>query len=221
MYENEIGTEEGFIPYDNLFYGSTHEKDNFPGTGKDPSPYVGDKAKHPLHRRIVNRYLNPRANRFDEGKSVREEFRVKWTEIIEEMILFKPEFIIFSAGFDAHDADPLAWCDLLEEDYQWATEIVLAACVRINPISLPRCISVLEGGYDLEALSLSALAHLQALEKGYPLTGDSFLDRSNMDILIPNPSDQNKDLNGLIKASNKLQASIDEATKTLENLGIK
>jgi acetoin utilization deacetylase AcuC-like enzyme len=51
------GTEEGFEPYDNLFYGSTHEKDNYPGTGRDPSPNIGDKAVREVDRRIVNRTL--------------------------------------------------------------------------------------------------------------------------------------------------------------------
>lgn len=44
-------------------------------------------------------------------------------EIIEEMVLFRPDFVIFSSGFDAHDEDPLADCELSEEDYEWATRI--------------------------------------------------------------------------------------------------
>ena len=65
------GTEEGFIPDETLFYGSTHELDNFPGTGRDPSPYVGVKAKKPLHRRIVNRTLNA-------GPCSVKQFHNKW-----------------------------------------------------------------------------------------------------------------------------------------------
>ena len=44
-------------------------------------------------------------------------------QIVEEMVLFKPDFVIFSAGFDAHDEDPLASCELTEDDFSWATEI--------------------------------------------------------------------------------------------------
>lgn len=44
-------------------------------------------------------------------------------EVIEEMVLFKPDFVIFSAGFDAHDEDPLADVELTEKDFIWATEI--------------------------------------------------------------------------------------------------
>lgn len=49
------------------------------------------------------------------------------------MILFAPDLVIISAGFDAHDEDPLANVELLDEDFQWATEIVMQACVTINP----------------------------------------------------------------------------------------
>ena len=165
------GTEEGFIPDERCFYGSTHEIDNFPGTGLDPTPYIGSKAKQPLHRRIVNRYLHPRQHcNSHVEQSIRQEFRIKWNEIIDEMILFNPQLVIISAGFDAHDDDPLASCDLIEEDYYWATEVVLKACYIIDPELPAKCVSVLEGGYDIRALSASALAHVQALERGYPPT---------------------------------------------------
>ena len=86
------------------------------------------------------------------------------------MILFNPQLVIISAGFDAHDDDPLASCDLIEEDYYWATEVVLKACYIIDPELPAKCVSVLEGGYDIRALSASALAHVQALERGYSPT---------------------------------------------------
>jgi hypothetical protein len=65
------GVEDGFKGDSTLFYGSTHEKDNYPGTGVDPSPHVGPKALDPLHRRIVNRTLN-------KGPQSVREFRQKW-----------------------------------------------------------------------------------------------------------------------------------------------
>lgn len=156
------GTEEGFTPNDTLFYGSTHEKDNFPGTGVDPSPYIGDKVKDDLHRRIVNRTIG-------RGHESVKEFRIKWAQIIEEMVLFRPDLIIFSAGFDAHDEDPLADVELLEEDFEWATEIVMKACVRIDPLNPVPVMSVLEGGYDLTALADSTVVHVNALARGYPI----------------------------------------------------
>ena len=84
------------------------------------------------------------------------------------MILFAPELVIFSAGFDAHDEDPLANVELLDDDYRWATEIVMQACVTINPTSPVPVLSVLEGGYDLNALASSALEHCKVLAAGYP-----------------------------------------------------
>jgi len=83
----------------------------------------------------------------------------KWSEIIEEMVLFRPELVIISAGFDAHDADPLSDTELTVSDFEWATRAVLEACVRICPERPPPCISSLEGGYDLNALAECALAH--------------------------------------------------------------
>jgi acetoin utilization deacetylase AcuC-like enzyme len=74
-----------------LFYGSTHEKDNYPGTGRDPSPFVGDKAKSPRDRRIVNRTLEP-------GPKSRSQFKEKWLEILAEMELFQPDLVLISAG---------------------------------------------------------------------------------------------------------------------------
>ena len=85
------GTEEGFKEDSSLFYGSTHGKDHYPGTGRDPSPFTGERARDPLHRRIVNRTLTP-------GPASRPEFRVKWREILSEMELFMPELVIMSTG---------------------------------------------------------------------------------------------------------------------------
>lgn len=159
--DDYLGTEEGFVPFEDLFYGSTHEFGAYPGTGKDPSPYVGENAKNPLHRRIVNRYLrNP--------LSSRKDFILKWKEILDEMVLFGPELIFISAGFDAHDEDPLSNIMLLEEDYTIVTKMILQACYRLSPNSsrgIP-IISVLEGGYDLPALCSSIEAHVSALDAG-------------------------------------------------------
>jgi acetoin utilization deacetylase AcuC-like enzyme len=159
------GTEEGFRPHDSLFYGSTHQFEAYPGTGKDPSPKVGELASLEINRRIVNRYLVT-----DQAQSTQKQFRTKWRQVVEEMVRFRPGLVIFSAGFDAHDADPLADCELQEEDFSWATDIVLEACVRINPEAPPKCVSILEGGYDLEALGLSTAAHVRSLAKGFPVT---------------------------------------------------
>ena len=65
-----------------------------------------------------------------------------------------------SAGFDAHQLDPLAALNLQEQDFQWITQQIVSIA---NRYSQGRVVSTLEGGYDLEALARSAQAHIEAL----------------------------------------------------------
>jgi acetoin utilization deacetylase AcuC-like enzyme len=73
---------------------------------------------------------------------------------------FAPELLIISAGFDAHVADPLAQLRLTEADFAWITEELCALAARH---AQGRVVSVLEGGYDLDALGSSVAAHVRAL----------------------------------------------------------
>ena len=70
--------------------------------------------------------------------------------------------IFFSAGFDAHRDDPLAALMLVEEDFAWITDQVMRIA---NQCANARVISTLEGGYDLEALGRSVVAHITTLSK--------------------------------------------------------
>jgi acetoin utilization deacetylase AcuC-like enzyme len=76
---------------------------------------------------------------------------------------FAPELIVVSAGFDAHADDPLAQLGVDESDYAWLTE-------RICDVAERRCggrvVSLLEGGYDLDALANSTAAHVRCLMRG-------------------------------------------------------
>ena len=72
--------------------------------------------------------------------------------------------ILISAGFDAHKDDPLAHLELEEKDYTWITHMLMDVA---NSYSKGRVISILEGGYNLEALASSVEAHLHGL------TGDT------------------------------------------------
>eukprot|EP00602_Paraphysomonas_sp_CaronLab_P006300 CAMPEP_0185026656 /NCGR_PEP_ID=MMETSP1103-20130426/10988_1 /TAXON_ID=36769 /ORGANISM="Paraphysomonas bandaiensis, Strain Caron Lab Isolate" /LENGTH=460 /DNA_ID=CAMNT_0027560309 /DNA_START=209 /DNA_END=1591 /DNA_ORIENTATION=+ len=181
------GTEQGFRADSSgcLFYGSTQEMGNYPGTGDQPplAPVsneemdvmrdrLGEKnfellwgkegslevAEDAEDRRVVNREIIG-------GRGSREEFRRRWREVIYEMVRFNPQLVIISAGFDAHIRDPLGGMQLEEEDYKWATELVMDACklcAQQQGSAVP-CISVLEGGYDLLAISRSAAVHVKAL----------------------------------------------------------
>jgi hypothetical protein len=112
------------------------------------------------------------------------QFRTKWAEIISEMELFKPDLIIFSAGFDAHTQDPLGGCCLDETDFAWATQIVLDATYRINPDGAVPCMSVLEGGYNLSAVAKSVVVHCGVLRMHKP----TIIIRSNSPREVPEPA---------------------------------
>lgn len=88
----------------------------------------------------------------------------QFRELYEEQVFpalnsFAPDLLMISAGFDAHKEDPLANMNLETEDYGWVTENLCKTCPPGTPV-----ISVLEGGYHLEALKNGIEAHLSALE---------------------------------------------------------
>mgnify|MGYP002059104571 CR=1 FL=1 len=72
----------------------------------------------------------------------------------------RPDLVLISAGFDAHRDDPLAHINLDETDFTWVTQEITALAEQF---SQGRIVSTLEGGYDLQALADSALAHLEML----------------------------------------------------------
>ena len=75
---------------------------------------------------------------------------------------FKPELIIISAGFDAHQDDPLAELNWSTEDFVWLTKQL---CALANDLCEGRLVSALEGGYDLNALAASVKAHVEILSE--------------------------------------------------------
>ncbi len=141
------GTQDIFSPDRDLFYASSHQHPCYPGSGMEYERGVAGN--------IVNRQLAPGTG----GK----EFRAAWENIIPELISFRPELLIISAGFDAHAADPLAQLRVEVQDFTWLTERLLAAADAVCP---GRVVSLLEGGYDLQALAASAAAHVRALMRG-------------------------------------------------------
>jgi acetoin utilization deacetylase AcuC-like enzyme len=130
----------------NLFFASIHQAPNWPGTGDPSETGLGN---------VVNRTVAPYA--------ARERWRAVFEGLMAPLDAFAPDLILISAGFDAHARDPLAEQMLEAEDYAWATRAI-ASVARAR--SGGRIVSSLEGGYDLEALGQSALAHVRALEEG-------------------------------------------------------
>jgi acetoin utilization deacetylase AcuC-like enzyme len=138
------GTQAAFWSDRNLFYGSTHQMPLFPGTGALDETGVGN---------ICNAPLKPG----DDG----DEFRVAYeTRILPALDAFAPDFILVSAGFDAHLKDPLAQLRLVEADFAWVTEKLLQAA---DKHCQGRIVSTLEGGYDLDALANSTAIHVETL----------------------------------------------------------
>jgi acetoin utilization deacetylase AcuC-like enzyme len=139
------GTQAVVEPDATLFYASTHQYPLYPGTGFAQETGIADN--------VVNVPLRPGAGG--------EAFRAAWSErILPALEGFAPELVLVSAGFDAHAADPLAQLEVETEDFIWLTEELLAVAARHAG---GRLVSVLEGGYDLEALAESAATHVQAL----------------------------------------------------------
>jgi acetoin utilization deacetylase AcuC-like enzyme len=139
------GTQALFAQNPGLFYGSTHQSPFYPGTG--------DAWECGIANNIVNVPLRARDSS--------NEFRAAWAgTIIPALEAFAPEVLIISAGFDAHRADPLAQIRLETQDFAWITEALQAVAEKHCG---GRVVSVLEGGYDLEALAASAATHVRGL----------------------------------------------------------
>jgi len=137
------GTQHAFYEDDTVYYASIHEHPLFPGTG---SPRERGKGNTTLN--IQMRYGTP-------GEA--------WVEAVKEQILpeferFNPDFLLISAGFDAHHADPLGGQLLDESHFAEMTDLV-------KGLADGRAAALLEGGYDLRGLGQSVLAHVQALGK--------------------------------------------------------
>jgi len=139
------GSQEIFWSDKSVMYCSTHQMPLFPGTGA-----AGETGEH---NTIVNAPLRPG----DGGAAFRAAFETRILPRLEE---FRPELVIISAGFDAHMRDPLANINLAEADFIWATQKIMDVADRCAG---GRVISLLEGGYDLQALGNSVAAHVATL----------------------------------------------------------
>jgi acetoin utilization deacetylase AcuC-like enzyme len=125
---------------------SSHQMPLWPGTG-----YASETGPHDT---IINLPLDPGSG----GREMREV----WSDALERVRDHAPELILVSAGFDAHMADPLANLRWTEDDFRWITSEI---CDLAADICDGRVVSILEGGYDLNALAASARVHVDELIK--------------------------------------------------------
>ncbi len=138
------GTQAIFIDSPDVQYVSSHQMPLFPGSGGPDERGCGN---------VFNLPLAPGA-----GSA---EFRAVWSDRgLPAVRNFKPDLIIVSAGFDAHERDPLGQLQLQDDDYLWITREIRAIA---EATCGGRLVSILEGGYDIEALAAAARAHVRAL----------------------------------------------------------
>ncbi|MHA1157749.1 MAG: histone deacetylase family protein [Alphaproteobacteria bacterium] len=138
------GTQDIVQEDGSILYASTHQMPFYPGTGAREETGVGN---------IVNIPLSP-------GDGSAPFRRALGVHILPAIADFAPDLILISAGFDAHQDDPLGGLALETEDFAWATHAVMEVA---GQCCQGRIVSLLEGGYDLQALADSSGAHLTAL----------------------------------------------------------
>ena len=142
------GTQHSFEDDPSVLFFSTHQYPHYPGTGRGT-----DQGKGSGKGYTINVPMEA-----DEGD---EEYHAIFLKsLVPAADDFKPEFVIISAGFDAHKDDPLASMGLTESGYEDLTNIVAAIAKRH---ANGRILSSLEGGYNLTALARSVEAHIKAL----------------------------------------------------------
>ena len=138
------GTQDIFYNNEKVLYISTHQYPYYPGTGTEK-----EKGKY---NNIFNIPL--------PAGTTSKEYLNAYEFVLKKIKEFKPEFILFSAGFDAHKDDPLAQFQLNSEDFYNLTKRTLALAKLYCD---GKVVSILEGGYDLNALQESTEMHVEAL----------------------------------------------------------
>lgn len=144
------GTQDIFYDDPRVFYFSTHQEGIYPGTGFYEEQGAGKGQGTTMNRPIAT------------GKEVFNNIQDAFDDLEEAMEKYRPQCVIISSGFDAHELDPLGGLKLKTEHFAWMTA---KACAIASRHAEGRVISVLEGGYSLEGLYLSTCAHLTELKK--------------------------------------------------------
>nr|HBG88997.1 acetoin utilization protein [Stenotrophomonas sp.] len=141
------GTQDIFQHDARVSYYSTHQAGLFPNSGLRRDRGAGN---------LMNILLPPGSGGF--------RFRNVWAdEMLPAIDDFRPQLLLISAGFDAHLRDPQADLMLETDDFAWITAELHALARRH---AAGRVVSMLEGGYDLQALSECTVAHVRALLEG-------------------------------------------------------
>ncbi len=138
------GTQDIFYNEKKVLYISSHQFPFYPGTGSED-----ETGKY---NNILNIPL--------KAETSSKEFFDSYKKVYDKLNEFKPEFILLSAGFDAHKNDPLANINLESKDYYTLTKEIMKIAKQICESKI---VSILEGGYNLAAIQESAKYHVEAL----------------------------------------------------------
>ncbi len=139
------GTQHSFWDDPDLFYGSSHQAPFYPGTGAwQETGVAGNIVNIPLAR--------------GTGSAAFRAAMQK--DMLPALRAFAPELLIISAGFDAHQLDPLGGLQFTDDDYHWITRELMQIA---DATAQGRVVSILEGGYSLEGLASGTAAHVLAL----------------------------------------------------------
>ena len=138
------GTQDIFYNEKKVLYISSHQFPFYPGTGSED-----ETGKY---NNILNIPL--------KAETSSKEFFESYKKVYDKLNEFKPEFILLSAGFDAHKNDPLANINLESKDYYTLTKEIMKIAKQICENKI---VSILEGGYNLAAIQESAKYHVEAL----------------------------------------------------------
>ena len=138
------GTQDIFYDNEKVLYISTHQYPYYPGSGSEKEKGNFDN--------VLNIPL--------KAGTTSEEYFNAYEIVLKKLKKFKPEFLLFSAGFDAHIDDPLAQLMLCSDDFYKITKRTLEYS---RSFCKGRVVSILEGGYDLRALQSSTKRHVDAL----------------------------------------------------------
>jgi acetoin utilization deacetylase AcuC-like enzyme len=138
------GTQAVFENNPDVMLVSSHQWPLYPGSGHSGETGCGNILNLPLAAG-------------DGSKAFRQAWSKKGLPAVSK---FAPDLILISAGFDAHQRDPLAQLELQDADYRWITEEI---CDLATDSCQGRVASILEGGYDLQALASASRAHVEGL----------------------------------------------------------
>lgn len=142
------GTQDIFYQDDSVFFFSIHQSPLYPGTGSSRERGSGEAQGTTLNVPVPS------------GSGDDVYIRVFTDTLIPVLRDFSPEFLLISAGFDAHYLDPLAGTEITADGFATLTDLLLAFAEETTS---GRVVSALEGGYSLEGVSESVVAHVERL----------------------------------------------------------